>query len=140
MPTNYPDLHLLDETDQLLLGHTFEVAVLICKRNGAHLLEDDFYGDPSAGLISPTNEWAVVVGEHVTVWHHRAGATRIAQQALRWVRALRLAAPPTHVELLVDPWGANAAIWRLEPAAGTVAKVRDFSDYRGQEHTEHIVW
>ncbi|TGE20925.1 hypothetical protein [Hymenobacter metallicola] len=140
MYKNYPDLHLLDETDQLLLGHIFEDAVLIQKRNGAHLLEDDFYGDPSGGLISPTNEWAVVVGEHVTIWHHRAGVSRIEHEALRWVYALRLNEQATHVELLVDPRGTQAAIWCLNPADGSYVKVRDFPQYRDREYTEEIVW
>jgi hypothetical protein len=86
--------------DQRVAPHTFEDAVLLCKHNEEYLLEDDFYGDPSARLIGPANEWAVVVGEHLTVWHHIADVTRIS--ALRLVN-------PTHVEFLVDPWGPRAA-------------------------------
>jgi hypothetical protein len=139
MPKNFPDLQVLAETSELLLGHTFEDAVLVRKRNGEHLLEDDFYGDPSGGLIGPGNEWAVVVGEHVTVWHRTAGVSRIENDGLRWVRALRLAGQ-AHVELLVDPWGPRAAIWCLRPADGTYFKVRDFPEYRDREYTEQIEW
>ena len=139
MPKNFPDLHVLAETSELLLGHTSEDAVLLRKRSGECLLEDDFYGDPSAGLISPTSEWAVVVGEHLTVWHYTAGVTRIEDEHLRWIRALRLV-NPTQVELLVDPWGTRAAIWCLRPADCTYTKVRDFPKYRDREYSEEIEW
>jgi hypothetical protein len=139
MLKNFPDLYVLAETSELLLGHTFEDAVLVRKRNGAYLLEDDFYGDPSGGLISLTNEWAVVVGEHLTIWHHTAGVTRIADERLRQVKALRLVGQ-NQVELLVDPWGPRAAIWCLHPVDRTYTKVRDFLEYRDRAYTEEIEW
>ncbi|RFP63633.1 hypothetical protein D0N36_18270 [Hymenobacter lapidiphilus] len=135
MPKNFPDLHVVAETNELLLGHTFEDAVLVRKRNGEYLLEDDFYGDPSGGLIGPDNEWAVVVGEHLTVWHHNTGVSRIEDEHLRGIQALRLVGQ-THVEFLVDPWGLRAAIWCLRPSDRTYVKVRDFLDYRDREYTE----
>ena len=139
MPKNFPDLHVLAETSELLLGHTFEDAVLVRKRNGEYLLEDDFYGDPAGGLIGPANEWAIVVGEHLTIWHHTAGVMRIEDERLRWIKALRLVGQ-NRVELLVDPWGPRAAIWCLHPADRTYTKVRDFLKYRDQDYTEAIVW
>ena len=135
MPKNFPDLHVLAETSELLLGHTFEDAVLLRKRTGEYLLEDDFYGDPNGGLISPTNEWAIVVGEHLTIWHLAVGVTRIKDERLSWISALRLV-NQTHVELLVDPWGPRAAIWCLHPADCTYTKVRDFPEYRDREYSE----
>jgi hypothetical protein len=139
MPKNFPDLHVLAETSELLLGYTFEDAVLMRKRNGEYLLEDDFYGDPTGGLIGPNNAWAVVVGEHLTVWHHTAGVTRIGDERLQWIKALRLVGQ-TRVELLVDPWGPRAAIWCLRPSDCTYVKVRDFTDYWDREYTEQIQW
>src|SRR5882724_8552195 len=68
MKNNYPDFNILDETEKLLLGNIFEDVYLIDKRNGVELLHDDFYGDPQCGLISSTNEWAVIGGEHLTLW------------------------------------------------------------------------
>lgn len=139
MPKPFPDLHVLAETSELLLGHTAEDTVLVRKRNGEYLLEDDFYGDPAGGLIGPANEWAIVAGEHLTIWHHSAGVTRIEDERLRWVKALRLL-DQTRVELLVDPWGPQASIWCLCPADRIYTKVRDFVEYRDREYTEHIEW
>ncbi|RZK15977.1 MAG: hypothetical protein EOO56_21535 [Hymenobacter sp.] len=136
---SYPDLRLLDETDQLLLGHREEDVMLISKRTGAQLLEDSFYGNPEAGLISPANDWAVIIGEHVTIWHRGHGTTIIAAEELRWGHALRMAGP-THVEILTDPWGAQAAIWLLSPLTCSFIKLRDFPDYREQEYTDQVIW
>jgi hypothetical protein len=65
--TDDPNFKVLDETDALVLGHVFEQVCLLDKTSGQQLLADDFYGDPQCGVISATNDWAVVAGEHIAV-------------------------------------------------------------------------
>jgi hypothetical protein len=88
MKKNYPDMHILDETDKYFIGHIYEDAYLIDKRNGQEILHDDFYGDPTCGLIGRSDEWAIIAGEHVTIWKN-GKATKIDKEELRWVHAMR---------------------------------------------------
>jgi len=138
MLKNHPGLRILDQTDRLLLGHVFEDTYLIDKRNGEELLHDDFYGDPACGLISPNNDWAVVAGEHLTIWRVNRSEI-ITREELKWITAVRQTATSC-VEVLVDPWGPNAAIWLLDVPPGKIQKVRDFKDYQNREHTDIIEW
>ncbi|GGF28156.1 hypothetical protein GCM10011383_44870 [Hymenobacter cavernae] len=139
MYKNYPNLHVLAENSELLLGHSFETAILICKWSGEHLFVDDFYGDPTCGCISPTSEWALVAGEHITVWRKAQGVTQLVAEQLRYVQALRLI-DATDVQLLIDPWGTHAAIWRLHLMDLSLRKVRDFPDYQDRAYEEQIDW
>ena len=132
---------ILAETAELVLGHTHEDAVLLRKATGICLLEDDFYGDPSCGAISATNDWAVVAGEHVTVWRAGIGVTILhAPATLRWIHALRVEEATQQVQLLTDPWGEHAAIWELNPLTLEAQKVRDFPDYQDREYTDEVRW
>lgn len=131
-------MRILDETDKYFIGHIYEDAYLIDKRIGEELVHDDFYGDPTCGLISKNNDWAIIAGEHLTIW--RNGKTvRMNNKDLRWIHAIR-----THdqksVEMLINPWAPNAAIWILETATLQFKKLRDFRDYQEKEYTEEIVW
>lgn len=139
MYKNYSDLHILDETLDLLLGYCAEAAKLIRKRDGEYLLEDEFNGDPTCGCISPTSEWALVAGEHITVWRKAQGVTHLIAEELRSVHELRLM-DAMNVQLLIDPWSAYAAIWQLNLLDLSLQKVRDFLDYREREYKEHIDW
>jgi hypothetical protein len=135
---NYPGMQILDETDKYFIGHIFEDAYLIEKRNGEEIVHDDFYGDPSCGLISKNNDWVVIAGEHLTIWT-KGKTTKIDNEDLRWVYALRTNDQET-VEILIDPWTDKSAIWTLNIATLQIKKVKDFDDYREKEHTDEIVW
>ncbi len=138
MKENYTDLNILDETEKLLLGYKFEDVYLVDKSNGAELLYDSFYGDPHCGLISSTNEWAVIGGEHLTLW--RKGKTEVInKEEIKWIKAIRQTTE-FMIELLVDPWGSNASIWQVDMRKGRIEKIRDFKEYQDKEYTEDIVW
>lgn len=138
MKKNYPDMRILDETDKYFLGHIFEDAYLIEKRNGEEIVHDDFYGDPSCGLISKNNDWAIIAGEHLTIW--REGViTKIDNEELKWVHSLRTKGNKT-VEILIDPWTEKSAIWVLDILALDFKKVRNFEDYKEKERTEEVIW
>ncbi|WP_092770311.1 hypothetical protein [Hymenobacter actinosclerus] len=135
----YPDLRLLDETDSFLLGHTYEDALLIRKRNGEHVIEDDFYGDPTCGYISRQDDWAVVAGEHVTTWHSKRGKQIVRFENHQWVQALRYIENAC-IQLLVDSFGKHGAIWELDVQRNSLRRIREFQDYREQPFTEDIIW
>jgi hypothetical protein len=135
---NYPDMRILDETDKYFIGHIFEDAYLIEKRNGEEIVHDDFYGDPSCGLISRSNDWAIIAGEHLTIW--TKGKTRkIENEDLRWIYDLRTSDDKT-VEILTDPWSDKSAIWTLDMVTLQFKKISDFDDYKEKERTDEIVW
>jgi hypothetical protein len=138
MKKNYPDMHILDETDRYFIGHIFEDAFLIDKRNGEEILHDDFYGDPSCGLISKKGDWAVVAGEHITIWK-KGKITKINQEETQWVYAIRTNDDQI-IEILIDPWSKNSAIWTLDIKTYELKKVKSFDDYRDKELTDDVVW
>lgn len=135
----YEGLQLLDETDELVLGHRSEDAYLLRKCDSRCLFEDDFYGDPSCGYISRQHTWAVVAGEHVAVWRASSENILLPSTALQWVHAVRLVDADL-LELLTDPWGKHPAVWRLAPLTGTYWKVTDFLTYQQQPYTDHVIW
>jgi hypothetical protein len=55
------------------------------------------------------------------------------------VYALRTRSDNT-VEILIDPWTDDSAIWTLDVKTLQVKKVRDFGDYKEREHTDEVVW
>jgi hypothetical protein len=136
---NYPGLRILDETDRYFIGHEYENAYLIDKRNGEEIVYDDFYGDPRLGIISRNNDWGIIAGEHITIWSN-GKTTRIDREELRWVHAIRMKDDRT-VEILIDPFSEMSAIWTLEPLTLEFKKVRDFDDYKDMDYRgEEVVW
>lgn len=135
---NYLDIRILDETEKYVVGHIFEDAYVIEKSTGAEIVHDDFYGDPSCALISRNNDWAIIAGEHLTIWT-KGSITRIENPELQWICAVRTNDDRT-VEILIDPWSDKASIWALDIATLQVEKIRDFFDYREKEYTDAVTW
>ena len=134
----YFDLNILDETDRYVVGHSFEDAYLIDKLTKRELLHDDFYGDPKCGLIDRNSQWAIIAGEHITIWKN-SKVTRIEKEEVRWVHAIR-AIGENIVEMLIDPWSVKSSIWILDLNSFALMKIRDFEDYRESESTDDVVW
>ena len=90
---------------------------------------DDFYGDPKCGLISEKNDWAIIAGEHLTVWRKnekkKDKIVRIENDELKWIHDLRLKNEKI-IEILTDPWSNNSAIWELDIEKMQYVKVSDF--------------
>ena len=104
-------MRVLYETDQLILEHEYEYTRLRKKSQGDILLEDDFIGDPGCGLIAIDNKWAIVAGEHLTIWTPNK-SKKIRHERLKWVHDLRLKDSET-VEILIDPWSDESSIWEI---------------------------
>jgi len=127
---------ILDETDKLLLQHEWESTSLKDKSSGSILFQDMFIGDPTCGIIDMNNNWAVVAGDHLTVWKdNRAQMVN----GLNDVHAIRLKNEQV-VEVLIDPWSTESAVWELNIETLEKAKVRDYLDYRAEPYTDEINW
>ncbi|MBD8491343.1 hypothetical protein IFO69_21515 [Echinicola sp. CAU 1574] len=131
-------MNTLYETDKLKLENEFEATFLTDKKSGKTLMEDDFYGDPNCGLIDKDNKWAIVAGEHLTIWTPKKW-TRINDEELKWIHSIRIKNSET-VEILTDPWNDNSAIWEIDTRTFDFKKIKDFEDYKDQEYSENVIW
>lgn len=131
-------MNILDETPLLRLEHEYEHAQLVNKLDGLILFKDFFHGDPSCGLIAKDDTWAVVGGEHLSIWSQKK-SLRITDEKLKWIYAMRLK-NENIIEILTDPWSEQSAIWELNTNSFEFRKIRGFDTYKGQEYTEYVVW
>ena len=131
-------MNTLYETDRLKLENEFEATFLTDKKSGQTLMEDDFYGDPSCGLIDKDNKWAIVAGEHLTIWTPKKWK-RIENEDLKWIHSIRIR-DLEMVEVLIDPGSRKSAIWEINIKTLEFKKIRDFNDYKDQEYSENVNW
>ena len=129
-------MRLLLETDELTLVNEFETVHLIEKSTGRILLEDWFYGDPDCGLIDPMNRWAIIGGDHLTIWTPQK-TKKFEPEQIRWIHALRIKSAEC-VEILTDPCSEETSIWEIDTGTFMLEKVRDFdpekeSDWPGND-------
>lgn len=129
---------ILYETDKLILSNEYESACLKIKSTGEILLEEVFYGDPKCGLIDDQNNWAIIAGEHLTIWTSKLSKT-INDENIKWVHSLRLKNAQA-VEVLIDPWCENASIWEINLITLEIKKISDFDDYKNSEYVDKIIW
>ncbi|MBP8115677.1 MAG: hypothetical protein KAY50_09990 [Chitinophagaceae bacterium] len=101
-------------------------------------MEDDFYGNPTCGLIDVSNQWAIVAGEHLTIWT-KTKIKKIDIKELQWIHSVRMA-NSSCIEVLVDPWSEKSAIWSLDPLTFKLSKLCDFDDYKNLEYSEIVIW
>ena len=131
-------MKILFETDELKIEHEFESVYLIDKKTGKKLLSDDFYGDPRCGLIGKNNDWAIIGGEHLTVWIN-GKVEKIKDEKLKWIHSMRIK-DNMIIEILTDPWSDHSAIWWLRLDTLEYKKISDFDKYKGREYCENVEW
>lgn len=129
---------LVCETTELRLEHEFETAYLVHKTTNKILLNDDFYGDPTCGLIDSENNWAIVAGSHMTVWKPKS-EQRFHTDTFRDIHAMRLSTD-NKIKILTDPWAQFSGVWELNILNNTLIKISDFNKYQGKEYCEVIEW
>jgi len=136
----YPagNMTILYETTKLILESKDEIACLKEKATGMVLFEDCFYGNPECGLIDEFNNWALVAGEHLTVWTPQK-IHKFQKRGLAWIHAARMKNSEI-IELLIDPWSEFASIWELNIINFKIHKKRDFNEYKSREYTENVIW
>lgn len=131
-------MNILYETDKLIIEHDFENAYLLEKESGKKLMYDDFYGNPTCGLISKHNDWAIIAGEHLTLWIN-GRIEKNENEELKWTNSIRIKRDHI-VEILTDPWSENSAIWELDLKTLEYKKIREFPDYREQDYCNEVIW
>ncbi|KXX66560.1 hypothetical protein [Flammeovirga sp. SJP92] len=131
----------LFETEKLKITYEFERVFLIEKPSGKMLLSDDFYGNPNCGLISVSNKWAIIGGEHLTVWKkiNIPPTEKFIVEHFEWIHDMRLKSNNS-IELLTDPWSESSAVWELDIETMTFMKIKDFKDYIGKAYCEQVEW
>jgi hypothetical protein len=118
--------HILHETDKFILGYVFEDAYLINKKNNKEIYLGAFYGDPACGLISKNNDWCLVCGDTTTTWKKDGNIYNIDDKEIMWVVEVRQTSI-CEVELLVDPWSEEGAIWKLNIDTLEKHKIKNFT-------------
>ena len=131
-------INILYETDKLFLKYEYESVELVEKQTGKIIFQDDFYGDPSCGLIDTCNNWAIVAGEYMFIWTPSKFKT-FKTNDFNWIHALRIK-DSENVEILLDPWSNNAAIWELKIETFNLKKIKDFNNYKNKEYTDKVIW
>lgn len=131
-------MNILFETAKLKLEYEYEATFLTDKSTGNILWEDVFYGDPDCGLIDQDNHWAIVAGEHLTIWTPRKWK-KIEEEDLKWTHSMRVKNFEI-VQILTDPWSKKSAIWEINVKTFEFHKVSDFNDYKDQEYSENVIW
>lgn len=129
---------LIAESNKLVLEHEYEYVCLVRKSDKQVLLEDNFYGDPTCGLIDEGSTWVLVAGEHMTLWTS-GGVEKYESEEFRDIYALRVKDLNT-VEILTDPWAIFSAVWELDLKYKKLEKVKSFSHYHGQEYSDNVKW
>lgn len=129
---------IIDETEYLRLEHESESTFLIKKSNNEVLLEDDFYGNPTCGLIDKNNKWAIVGGTHLRLW--TVDFEQYYQtEVFKNIHLIRIKNSKI-IEILIDPWDEIAAIWELNLESRELIKIKNFRKYYGKPYCENIEW
>lgn len=134
------DIHykILDETEELILGYLFEDAYLTVKATGGNTKLGTFYGDPVCGLIDSANNWCIVGGAILVLWT-KDNIISVSNEDLSGVYDLRQTGN-YKVQLLLDPWADNAAVWEFDVTKKVKSKIKDFPDYRDKAYTDKVAW
>jgi hypothetical protein len=132
------DFRIIQETDLYVLGYIWEYAYLVDKVNGSETFLCEFYGVCDSGVLSPNNDWCVVGGDLIAIWKN-SEVNIIDRDELKWVNDLRQIAP-FKVEILIDPWSKDSAIWELNIEDLSFIRIRDFNDYKDKPYVENVVW
>lgn len=135
MDTNFK---ILNETDKFILGHIFEEVYLIDKETNKKYELGSMYGDPSCGLIDQDNKWCIIGGSTLIIWTTKE-TTELKADELYWAYRIRQINQKS-VQILIDPWADNSAIWELNIMDKSHFKICEFKIYQDKEYTEQIEW
>jgi len=106
------NLHVLYETTTLSVGNVFERVYLINKATQHLTCIGEIYGDPTWGLISDKEDWAIVGGQTLILWQAPNFIVQMEDEELVGsVRARQIS--PNELEILVDPFSDKSSVWLL---------------------------
>lgn len=121
-----------------MLGCIWERTYLYDKINKTEIFLYEFYGECDAGVINDEDHWCVEGGDVIAIWKN--GEVQIIdREELKWVNSIRIKNRNT-VEVLIDPWSNNAAIWKLNIQSISFNKISDFSNYKDKPYTDKVEW
>jgi hypothetical protein len=129
---------ILDETSKFVLGHIFEEVYLFDKETNGRYELGSIYGDPSCGLIDQDNKWCIIGGSTLIIWTPKE-TNEVKVDELYGACKLRRI-NQDKVQVLIDPWSDNSAIWELNIMDKSYFKICEFKNYRNKEYTEQIEW
>ncbi len=129
---------LLAETERYSLLSLYEDVYLVEKNTGNELWRTSMFGDPDCGIIASNDEWAVVGGQDLIIWFNQE-LTILEDPDLQWIHGIRQTGDK-QIEILIDPWSENSAIWKFELNSAQKTKIRDFDDYKKQAYTGTVIW
>lgn len=135
---NQNEHKLLYETNKFAIGHIYENAYLIEKSSNKIVFLHSFYGDPNCALISEDNTWGIIGGSSLLLFTIKE-TIEMQNLKLEWISGLRQI-ENFKVEILIDPFSENSAMWELDILTGEKRKVKDFFKYRDLPYTEKIEW
>ncbi len=128
--------NVLAESENFLIGHSYEYAYLVDKRTHKIMCLGDFYGDPDCALIGNNEEWCLVGGEHLLLYK---GTSITTFKEINWIHSMRCAGDYLAM-LLTDPWGNDPAVWELNIESVSLRKMRAFPDYQDMPYTDAVIW
>ena len=131
-------MRVITETDKLKIEFSYETAQLVNKENNEIIFQDDFYGDPTCGLIDKQNKWVVICGTHLTLWKENE-VKRFESKEFRNIHQIRLKTQ-NQIQILTDPWDKKSAIWELDLNNNELIKIEAFKSYFGQPYCEIVTW
>ncbi|TCI84713.1 hypothetical protein [Tenacibaculum sp. M341] len=131
------NFNILFKTDVLQIVYEQEEAYLI-DQFGNQLINDDFYGTPNCGFISSNNDWAIIGGDHITVWKKEVDH-KLRNNNINWIYDIRLK-DENLVEFVTDPWSDISAIWELNITTMKYTKIRAFNKYQHKKYTDFVEW
>ncbi len=129
---------ILDESQELVLWNFFEQAYVTIKSSSEIVSLGVFYGDPSCGLISGTDEWCIVGGSSLVIWT-RSEIVKIDDEDLRWAWGIRQK-EKFSVEILIDPWAENASVWEFNILTKEKTKIINFTKYKNKKFSDDVEW
>jgi len=136
--TDDKNFRLLYDTNTFILGNVFERVYLINKRSYFENCLGEMYGDPEWGLVSSNNDWAIVGGQSLILWSEPNYIVHIEDKELIGsVRARQVS--PFELEMLIDPWADNTAVWLFNTDTLLMRKVTARNKL-SSEYTEEIIW
>lgn len=128
----------IDETDSYVLFTEHENVLLFDKDLNIDVFNIEMYGNVTKGLISLNNEWVALGGEKLIIWINQTFYT-IPDSQIKYIHDIRQLSD-YEIEILIDPWVTNSAIWKLIVNTFEIIKVRDFNDYHEQPYSENVIW
>ena len=134
-----PSQRVLAESRHFVLMHEYERVFVLCRTTGKQVPAGAHHGDPTCGVIAADESWFVTGGEGVQVFTFVDGIRDFCREpgSPFSISAMRLDDDGA-VRILVDPWSDKASVWRLDPAAGALIKLRDGPDLRDVVFQEDV--